>query len=111
MGGENYIIDRIEELCEQKQLSRYRLSQKAGIPQSSISTLMNRKSVPTIQTLEKICDGMGITLAQFFARDELLDLTDEQKAILDMWNGLDEQEKELVKAYIQGLHRVTGSQQ
>ena len=54
---------------------------------------------------------MGITLAQFFARDELLDLTDEQKSILDMWNGLDEQEKELVKAYIQGLHRVTGSQQ
>lgn len=111
MGGENYIIDRIEELCKQKKLSRYRLSQKAGISQSSLSTLMNRKSVPTIPTLERICEGMGITLAQFFARDQILDLTDEQKDILGLWSSLDEQEKELVKAYIQGLHRVTGSQQ
>ena len=43
-------------------MSRYRLAQKSGIAQSSISTLLNRKSVPTIQTLEKICDGFGITL-------------------------------------------------
>ena len=55
---ENYIIERIEELCERKHLSRYRLAQKSGIAQSSISTLLNRKSVPTIQTLEKICDGL-----------------------------------------------------
>ena len=57
MSAENYIIERIEELCEKKHMSRYRLAQKSGIAQSSISTLLNRKSVPTIQTLEKICDG------------------------------------------------------
>lgn len=105
MGEESYIIERIEELCEQKKLSRYRLSQKSGISQSSISTLMNRKSMPTIQTLEKICGGIGITLAQFFAKDEILDITDEQKQFLVMLNDLDEQEKELLKAYIQGLCR------
>ena len=56
LSAENYIIERIEELCEKKHMSRYRLAQKSGIAQSSISTLLNRKSVPTIQTLEKICD-------------------------------------------------------
>lgn len=69
MVEENYIIDRIEKLCEEKQISRYRLDQKAGIAQSSISTLLNRESIPTIQILEKICVGLDITLAQFFARD------------------------------------------
>ena len=104
--AENYIIARIEQLCEKKKFSRYRLAQKSGIAQSSISTLLNRKSVPTIQTLEKICEGFDITLAQFFAGDEEIpDLTADQKQLLSDWNAMDEHQKELVKAYIQGIIR------
>ena len=107
MVDENYIIDRIEKLCEEKQLSRYRLAQKAGIAQSSLSTLLNRKSMPTIQTLEKICVGLDITLTQFFAGDNMTpDLTLEQKELLDTWNDMDEQERALVKAYIKGIIRT-----
>lgn len=107
MVDENYIIDRIEKLCEEKQLSRYRLAQKAGIAQSSLSTLLNRKSMPTIQTLEKICVGLDITLAQFFAGDNMTpDLTLDQKELLDTWNDMDEQERALVKAYIKGIIRT-----
>ena len=106
MQSENYIIDRIEQLCEKKHISRYRLAQKSGIAQSSISTLLNRKSVPTIQTLEKICEGLDMKLAQFFAGDDKLpDLTEEQKSLLEEWNAMDEQQRQLVKAYMQGIKR------
>lgn len=101
---ENYVIERIEELCEEKKMSRYRLAQRAGIAQSSISTLLNRKSVPTIQTIDKLCDGFGITLSQFFCSTRV-DLTEEQQDLLDTWDKLSEQEKMLVNAYIQGLTR------
>lgn len=91
---------------KKKNISRYRLAQKSGIAQSSISTLLNRKSVPTIQTLEKICEGFEITLAQFFTGDEEIpDLTADQKQLLSDWNEMDEHQKELVKAYIQGIIR------
>ena len=60
MLADNYIVERIEQLCEKRHITRYRLAQLSGIPQSSISTLLNRKSVPTIPTLEKICEGFGI---------------------------------------------------
>ena len=93
-------------MCEKKHISRYRLAQKSGIAQSSISTLLNRKSVPTIQTLEKICEGLDMTLAQFFAGDDKLpDLTEEQKSLLEEWNAMDEQQRQLVKAYMQGIKR------
>ena len=106
MSAENYIIDRIEQLCGQKQMSRYRLAQKSGISQSSISTLLNRQSVPTIQTLEKICKGLDMTLAQFFSEDdELPNLTEDQKRLLTTWNAMNEQEKALVEAYMQGIVR------
>ena len=87
-------------------MSRYRLAQKSGISQSSISTLLNRQSVPTIQTLEKICKGLDMTLAQFFSEDdELPNLTEEQKHLLTTWNAMNEQEKALVEAYMQGIVR------
>lgn len=101
---ENYIIERIEELCKEKHMSRYRLAQRAGLSQSSISTLLNRKSVPTIQTIDKLCDGFGITLSQFFCSTRI-DLTEEQYGLIDTWDKLDGQEKMLVNAYIQGLVR------
>lgn len=104
MLAENYIIDRILQLCDQKDMSRYRLAQKSGVSQSSISTLLNRQSIPTIPTLEKICDGLGVTLSQFFAdADQILDLTAEQKELLEMWGNMSEHEKELVKEYMQGI--------
>lgn len=106
MQAENYIIERIEQLCEKKHISRYRLAQLSGIAQSSISTLLNRRSVPTIQTLEKICEGLGMTLSQFFAGDEELpDLTEEQEQLLKDWNSMDAHQRELVKAYMQGIIR------
>jgi transcriptional regulator with XRE-family HTH domain len=87
-------------------MSRYRLAQKSSISQSSISTLLNRQSVPTIQTLEKICKGLDMTLAQFFSEDdELPNLTEEQKRLLTTWNAMNKQEKALVEAYMQGIVR------
>ncbi len=106
MLDENYIIERIEELCEKRQMSRYRLSQKTGLAQSSISDLLNRKSVPTIPTLEKICEGLGITLSQFFAGDgDVPNLTEEQKELLASWDDLTDGEKGLVEAYMQGIRK------
>ena len=57
-------------------------------------------------TLEKICDGFGITLSQFFAEDDkVLDLTKDQEELLKNWNSMDSRQQELVKAYIQGIIR------
>ncbi|MCD8120701.1 MAG: helix-turn-helix transcriptional regulator [Clostridiales bacterium] len=100
---ENYYVDRVEELLKQRGWTRYQLAQRSGIAQSSVTTLLNRKNVPTFQTLNKICDGFGITMAQFFAPGKRLDLTDEQEQLLGSWDAMDDRDKELVKAYIQGI--------
>ena len=106
MLNENYIIKRIEELCEKQNMSRYRLAQKSGLSQSSISNLLNRRSLPSIITLSKICDGFGITLSQFFTDERsMVNLSEEQKNVLDTWSELDDEERKLVEAYIKGLKR------
>lgn len=100
----DYIIERIERLRKDKKLSRYRLAQRAELSQSSISNLLRRRNVPSIITLDKICNGLDITLAQFFSyEDEPPNLTTDQKDWLNLRSQLTETEKLIVEAFIQGM--------
>lgn len=104
MIDEKYIINRIRQLCERKHMSMYALSKRSGISQSSLSNLMKRGSTPSFFTLDKICDGLGITLAQFFSDEhEILDLTEEQKKVLQAWDTLTDREKQAVAIYVRGM--------
>lgn len=72
--------------------------------QSSISTLLNEGNVPRITTLEKVCNGFGITLAQFFAMDgEYPDLSEEQLKVLDTWDKLSVKEKTAIEKIVNSI--------
>ena len=104
MLDEKYIANRIKELCDRKQMTMYALSKKTGISQSSLSNLMKRGSTPTFYTLERICDGLGITLPQFFSDDMgKMELSSEQKKVLRTWESLTDKEKEAVEIYVRGM--------
>lgn len=104
MLDEKYIANRIKELCDKRKISMYALSKKTGISQSSLSNLMKRGSTPTFYTLDRICDGLGITLPQFFSDDiGKLELSSEQKKVLRMWESLTDKEKEAVEIYVRGI--------
>lgn len=54
----------------------------------------------TISTLESICTGFGITLAQFFAEGELVELNQEQKEMFAAWSALTKPQKEALRQLI-----------
>ena len=84
----------------------YRLSQITGMTHTALGNILSQKSIPTIPTLERICDAFNITLAQFFSEDgSRLDLTDEQSEILEVWDGLDVKEKEILLSFIRSLKK------
>ena len=62
------IRDRIIELCDEYNISLNKLATISGIPPSSVKNIIYGKSQnPKILTIKMICDGLGITLGQFFA--------------------------------------------
>ena len=106
LGVEEYIPDRIAGLSEKRGYTKYRLSQITGMTQTALGNILSLKSIPTIPTLERICDAFNITLAQFFSEDgSRLDLTDEQSEILEVWDGLDVKEKEILLSFIRSLKK------
>lgn len=106
MCPEDYIALRIKELCEVHGLTVYKLSQKTGISQTALGNIISQKSVPTVPTIQKICDAFGISLAQFFVRNEGREnLTDLQREILDTWEELDSREREIMISFIRTLKK------
>ena len=90
------ILAEITRLRLNRNWSEYQLAQHSGISQSTISTGYRKNQVPTIQTLEKVCLGFGITLSQFLANDDdAVSLTESQKELLDCWAALTETQQAL----------------
>jgi len=63
--------------------------------------------MPTITTLEAICSGFGITLAQFFADGEVIEMTPELKKLVDAWIPLTAEQKKIVLLVAQSYHKTT----
>ena len=55
-------------------------------------------------TLEAICNGFGITLSQFFAEDEMVELTPELKNLFDKWISLTPEQKDAVYSMVNAFN-------
>lgn len=101
---ESDIIERIKTICAARSWTYYRLAKESGITYSTLCTMLHKANSPSIPTLIKICNGFGISLAEFF--DESNDcafLTDEQKNHLTQWKLLSAENKERAESYIRFL--------
>lgn len=71
--------ERLQQLLKERGWSEYRLAKSCGLSESTIANIFRRNTLPSIATLETICGGFGITLSQFFAEGEMVELTPELK--------------------------------
>ena len=91
---------RIRELMAERKWSEYRLAIASGLSQSTVANIFNRNTTPSIATLESICAGFGITLAQFFAEGDMVELTEEQKEMFSAWSSLSKDQKDVLRQLI-----------
>ena len=97
-------ILRLRELMNSRGWSEYRLAKESKLSMSTISNIFRRGSIPSIPTLETLCNTFGISLGQFFSDgDEPISLTPEQKELLDNWSTLSDQQRHLVKELLKNM--------
>ena len=67
MNTREYVVKRILELCDQKRLTINGLARLSALPPSTLKNIINGTSQnPGVVTLKKICDGLDISLIDFF---------------------------------------------
>lgn len=67
MNDHELIIQRIYDLIREKNITINRLATLSGVRQSTITSLIERPTgVPKADTLRKLCQGLGISVHDFF---------------------------------------------
>ena len=95
---------RLRQLLNERGWTEYRLSKKCGLSESTLANIFRRNTMPSITTLEAICNGFGITLSQFFAEDEMVELTPELKNLFDKWTSLTPEQKDAVYSMVNAFN-------
>lgn len=98
---------RLHQLLEDRNWTEYRLAKQCGLSESTIANIFRRNTVPSISTLEAICEGFGITLSQFFADGDMVEMTPELKELFDNWISLTPAQKEIALEMIKALNHKT----
>ena len=61
------VKERILELCREHDISVNKLSSMSGVTQSTVNNIVSgRNNSATVSTIKKLCDGLGITIEEFF---------------------------------------------
>lgn len=80
MNTKEAVAKRILGLCEERQIAVNALANIAGIPPSTVYSMLNEKSQnPGIVSIKKLCDGLDISVRDFFNCDLFDDLEQEIK--------------------------------
>ena len=61
------VRQRIIQLCQERDISINKLSSISGVTQSTVNNIVSgRNNSATVSTIKKLCDGLGITIDEFF---------------------------------------------
>lgn len=94
---------RIKELMDERGWTIYELAKRSGLSQTTISNMWKRNTEPTIPSLRAICDGFGLSLAQFFAENNQVELTDEQREFFSKWSSLSQEQKDMLMKLVNSM--------
>lgn len=99
------ILRKITELRLEKNWTEYELAERSELTQSTISSWYRKKLVPSIPSLEHICNAFGITLSQFFLEDECFSeqISQEQVEILKRWNRLTKAQQKKLAVFLDSV--------
>ena len=90
-------------LLQERGWTPYRLAKEAGISDATIGNIFRRNTLPTLPTLEAICRGFKISLAQFFAEDKMIEATPELLELFDDWVNLTAEQKDALRQMLKAM--------
>ncbi len=92
------VLQEIEKRLELLGWSHYKLAKRSGITESTLSSMFQKRNLPTLFTLERICNAFEISVEQFLAgrQPKAGKLTEEQEAWLMLYDKMHPDEQQAV---------------
>ena len=97
------IFEKVERLRKDKGMTIFTLSNEAGISHSTLYSWQRRKTMPSIEVLEKLAEALGTTLSKLLFSFEANELNEEQKRVMELWAGLNREQKNAAFAMLRTM--------
>ena len=105
------MIENVRTICKERGLSNNQLAKLSGVSGSTISDLMNEKTIPDFYTVLSLCKALNITMCEllglkgecfYIGKEEQQTLIDQKEIQLkDNWKRLSDDYKKLVLLYME----------
>ena len=98
--------ERLKQVMQEQGITRYRLSELSGIAPSTINNFFPGTS-PSVNTVTQLCDGLGLTLSQFFFDREtetLYPLTKDQIILIEKWGKLSKEQQKALSIILDSIN-------
>lgn len=103
MNHNKIIIDRLYYFLREKNMTINKLADLTEIRQSTLSNMINRKSVPKVDMLYKICDALEISLIEFLNVSPYNENKVVKKIDTDYLKNLNPNQIEKLKEFIKAI--------
>ena len=100
------VLYRLIELQNQRGWSDYKIAKEAGLSPNTVSNIYRRNNTPSLNTLEALCKAFGITMSQFFAEDEMVELSPELRNLFEKWTALSDEQKNAIWQVINTYEKI-----
>jgi len=99
---------RINDLRNQRGWTVYELGKRSGITAQTIHNWFATDRCPQIPFIEQLCEAFGISLADFFANGEMVEVTTDKKELLTQWLLLTPEEQTAIIAHMKSYTTKRG---
>lgn len=99
------IVQRIEQLLKERQMSKYRLSILTEIERPSLTSLFDGTYAPSMSTISRICIALNVSYEEFFnlGYDNIRPVSAKDKRLLSEWHKLGYAQKRLLYEFANNL--------
>jgi len=98
------IANEIARLCEERNISYTTLAKRSGLRKSTVLNMFEVGTTPTYRTLKRMCNGLGITVSQFFNQSDFLEsLSPQEQELMSYFLKMDEKNCQRVLKYARSM--------
>ena len=99
------VLERLRHMMDERGWTVYRVARESGLSEKTVYNIYSRNTMPSIPTLEAICNAFGITLAQFFADGKLIEMSLDLEEVFENWIVLTPEQKEATLSMMRAFRR------
>lgn len=92
---------KIKEMMKQRGWTAYKLSKQSGLSEATVANIIRRNTIPTVTTIEAICNGFGISMSQFFSEGNTIEVPSDYQPLIDCWSALSSEQREAALKLLQ----------